>query len=429
MKNKVTQEKIIYIAFWILTAAYGVLCLYLFYNQSVQPADYKNTYFEADLPYHISMVRDDGWYYSLTGLMYLLLLKIGGGSTVPIAVFLALVAVATVIMTERLLKKIWDVESGLACAGALALNFVMPFYIRWAGEHRYISYQSGNIWHNSTYQVMKLGALICLYLYFVYEKKYYVTGKPGENSENGKNSKNGEKSETRENGEKCAEGLKLREYIIFAAGLALTTFIKPSFLTVFAPAFAIKLLRDIAKGKAKFIKALLFGITVLPSVGVMFWQNSILFGEETENGYGFAFFKTFSLHADHPKVTVILSLAFPIAVAISLIVNALWSKIKTGKVPEIDRDYSFSILVAVIGFILAAVLDETGERAGAGNFLWGYSIALAFLYTTSFIQWIGFIKKKRYADFAVCGAIFAYQMVCGIIFFTRLLGGETYFMK
>ena len=372
------------------------------------------------------MVRDDGWYYSLTGLMYLLLLKIGGGSTVPIAVFLAIVAVATVIMTERLLKKIWNVESGLACAGALALNFVMPFYIRWAGEHRYISYQSGNIWHNSTYQVMKLGALICLYLYFTYENRYYITSK---NGDNGDNNEKREKVEGSIASEKCAEALKPWEYIIFAAALAITTFIKPSFLTVFAPAFAIKLLRDIAKGKAKFVKALLFGITVLPSIGVMFWQNSILFGEETENGYGFAFFKTFSLHADHPKVTVVLSLAFPIAIAIALIANALWSKIKTGKVPKIDRDYALSILTAAVGFILAAVLDETGERAGAGNFLWGYSIALAFLYTTSLVQWLGFIKKKRYADFAVSGAIFAYQLVCGIIFFVRLLGGETYFMK
>ncbi len=396
------SEKIIYIAFFILTIAYGALCLYLFYKQSIQPADYKNTYFEADLPYHISMVRDDGWYYSLTGLMYLLLLKIGGGSTVPIAVFLAIVAVATVLITERLLKKIWNAESGLACAGALALNFVMPFYIRWAGEHRYISYQSGNIWHNSTYQVMKLGALICLYLYFVYEKKYFETGE---------------------------KGLKVREYIIFAAALALTTFIKPSFLTVFAPAFAIKLLRDIAKGKAKFVKAVLFGITVIPSIGVMFWQNSVLFGDDTGNGYKFAFLDTFSLHADHPKVTILLSLAFPIAVAIALIINAIWSKIKTGKIPEGDQDYSFSILMAVVGFALAAVLAETGERAGAGNFLWGYSIALFLLYATSFVQWIGFIKNKRYADFAACGAVFAYQLICGIIFFTRLLGGETYFMK
>ena len=249
---------------------------------------------------------------------------------------------------------------------------------------------------------MKLGALVCLYLYFVYERKYFETGE---------------------------KGLKVREYIIFAAVLALTTFIKPSFLTVFAPPLAIKLLRDIAKGKAKFLKAVLFGITVLPSVGVMFWQNSILFGEQTENGYKFAFFKTFSLHADHPKVAVLLSLVFPIAVAIALIINAIWSKIKTGKIPEGDKDYSFSILMAIVGFVLAAVLDETGERAGAGNFLWGYSIALVLLYTTSFVQWIGFIKKKRYADFAACGAVFAYQLICGIIFFTRLLGGETYFMK
>ena len=402
MKNLKKSEKIIYIAFFVLTAVYGAVCLYLFYMQSIQPADYKNTYFEADLPYHISMVRDDGWYYSLTGLMYLLFLRIGGGGTALIAVFLALVSVATVIITERFLKKIQNVESGLSCAGALALNFVMPFYIRWAGEHRYISYQSGNIWHNSTYQVMKLCALICIYLYFVYEKKYFKTGE---------------------------EGLKVWEYIVFAAAQALTTFVKPSFLTVFAPAFAIKLLRDIAKGKAKFVKAVLFGITVLPSVGVMFWQNSVLFGNETGNGYKFSFLETFSLHADHPKVTILLSLAFPIAVAVTMAAGAIWSKIKTGTVPKLEGDYGFILLMTFVGFVLAAVLAETGERAGAGNFLWGYSAALFFFYMTSFVNWIKFLKEKRYAGFGICGAIFTYQVICGIIFFSRLVAGESYFMK
>lgn len=399
--SKVSQ-KIIYIAFWILTAVYGGLCLYLYYMQSIQPADYVNSYFVADLPYHISMVRDDGWYYSLTGLVYLLLLKIGAGSTVPIAIFLALVSAATVVIMERFLKKLWNLESGISCAGALALNFVMPFYIRWAGEHRYISYQSGTVWHNSTYQVMKLGALICLYLYFEYEKRYYKKG---------------------------SEGLKVWEYIIFAFSLAFTTFIKPSFLTVFAPALAIKLLRDIAKSKATFLKAVYFGVTVLPAVAVMFWQNKVLFGDDTGNGFRFAIMDQFKLHADHPKITILLSLAFPIAVAAALVIEAVWTKIKTGKMPMIDVHYFFSAIMAFIGLVIAATLAETGEREGAGNFLWGYAIALSLLYMTTFVQWAGFIKKKRYADFAVCGAIFAYQLVCGIIFFVRLLGGETYFMK
>ena len=51
---------------WAAVFAYGVLCVYLFYMQSVQPLDYNNRYFQSDLPYHISMIVDDGWYYSFT---------------------------------------------------------------------------------------------------------------------------------------------------------------------------------------------------------------------------------------------------------------------------------------------------------------------------------------------------------------------------
>ena len=58
---------------WAVTGAYGAMCLYLFYMQSVQPLDYDNRYYQSDLPYHISMIVDDGWYYSFTAYIYQLL--------------------------------------------------------------------------------------------------------------------------------------------------------------------------------------------------------------------------------------------------------------------------------------------------------------------------------------------------------------------
>ena len=58
---------------WAGIAVYGALCLYLFYMQSIQPLDYDNRYFQSDLPYHISMIVDDGWYYRFTAYIYQLL--------------------------------------------------------------------------------------------------------------------------------------------------------------------------------------------------------------------------------------------------------------------------------------------------------------------------------------------------------------------
>lgn len=427
MKKQIAKNELpIRIIFYILCVLYGGLCLYLFYNQSIQEVHGDSLLFESDLPSHISMVVDDGWYYSLTAFVYAFLYKIAGG-TVLIAVFLALVAAGTVIATQKLLELVITDRYGISCAGALALNFVMPFFVRWAGMYRYVSYQSPNVWHNSTYIVMRLCAVIFMHFYVKYEKDY------------------------------AEKALSFKRWLILALLLALTTFVKPSFLTVFAPALALKLLWNLVKNRVKFLRVFLMGITVVPSMLVILWQNSVLFGEDTDSGYKISFMETFSFHADHPKVTVLLSLAFPIVLFVCLAVETLIrltgnkrackagnkednekdnqngnkednKKEKMPTSPLSDKTYIFSLVMAVIGFAEAILLIETGHRSKDGNFLWGYSAALFFLYLTSFKKWYGFIKERKWVSAAVCGAVFAYQIVCGAIFFTRLISGETYFM-
>ncbi|MDE7222433.1 MAG: hypothetical protein K2O34_01470, partial [Acetatifactor sp.] len=95
---------------WALTAAYGIACLYLYYMQSVQPLDYNNRYFQSDLPYHISMIVEDGWYYSFTAYAYQALYFLCGKTTVGIALFLAAVTVASLLMTEQLVRRMAGVQ-------------------------------------------------------------------------------------------------------------------------------------------------------------------------------------------------------------------------------------------------------------------------------------------------------------------------------
>lgn len=116
-------------AMWVLTALYGAACLYLYYMQSVQPLDYDNRYFQSDLPYHISMIVEDGWYYSFTAYAYQALYYLCGRTTVGIALFLAAVTVASLLLTELLLRRMAGMQrkSWATMAAALALNLVMPF--------------------------------------------------------------------------------------------------------------------------------------------------------------------------------------------------------------------------------------------------------------------------------------------------------------
>ena len=270
------------------------------------------------------------------------------------------------------------------------MNLVMAFIWPYAGQYRYVSYQSGNLWHNSTYQCMKLAALAAMILYLKAEAGY-------------------------------RERVTAGQWTALAGALFVCTGIKPSFLTVFAPILAVKLLADLCR-RVPFKQVFLLGSTVLPACGVVLWQNMVLFGEDTGHGISFSLWYTFSLHANRTKLAVLCSIAFPLAV---LFFSAR----------ELFRDkrYLFVWGMTGLGFLEALCLVETGSRSRDGNFLWGYCIAIFLIFVLSFEKWLGLRKKSGEglffrAGFLICGGVFAYQVFCGAYFFARLLAGETYFM-
>lgn len=377
---------------WIILVMYGVACLYLYYMQSIQPLDYDNRYFQSDLPYHISMIVDDGWYYSFTAYAYQLLYVLAGKGTLLIAMFLTAVTLGCIVLTEKLLRVFLcrQKQDALTLGGAMLLNMVMPFFFPWAGQYRYVSYQSGNLWHNSTYLCMKLCAIVALLCYFKIENNY-------------------------------AKKIDRKQWLFFAAALVITTGVKPSFLTVFAPAMALKLLWDLFH-KVPFKQIFLFGCAVLPACGVVLWQNMVLFGEDTGQGFAINPWYSFSLHADRPKAAVLCSIAFPLVV----LVFSLKELFR-------DKKYFFAWMMTGIGFLEALLLAETGSRARDGNFIWGYSFAIFYIFVVSFVKWIGLWRQEKYTLlhrvlFAVAGVVFVYQVYCGVYFFLRLMSGETYFM-
>ena len=413
---------------WALTALYGMACLYLYYMQSIQPLDYDNRYFQSDLPYHISMIVEDGWYYSFTAYAYQALYYLCGRTTVGIALFLAAVTTASLLLTELLLRRMAGMQrrSWATMAAALALNLVMPFYLKGAGSYRYVSYQSGNLWHNSTYLCMRLLALAALLYYQKLEEHY-------------------------------REKITAKQWIVFALLLVVCTGVKPSFLTVFAPVLALKLLWDLCH-RVRFKQVFLLGSTVLPACGVVLWQNMVLFGEDTGNGMTFDPWYTFSLHADRPKLAVLCSLAFPLVVlgaSLLAMTREQWRQLGATREDvwpggvyqlRLNRTYLFAWLMALVGFAEALCLVETGGRSRDGNFLWGYLFAVFWLYVVSLIKWLSLrnvdialltsrensIQRARMMiiriAYILAGLVLLYQLWCGMYFFFRLLGGETYFM-
>lgn len=390
----------------MLTALYGAACLWLFYRQSIADLTVAGEIpYQSDLPLHISMIVEDGWYYSFTAYAYKLLYVLCGGSTLGIALFLAAVCVGTVYAAEALVCRLGEYreKSWFTLLLALSLNFVMPIYIRAVGEFRYVSYQSGNIWHNSTYLCMRLAALLAFLCYFRLEERY-------------------------------REGLTWKEWCIFAMLNVLCTGIKPSFLLAFSPVMGIFLLADLFR-RVPLRRVLVFGSALLPSGLVLIWQNAVLFGEETGNGITFKPWYFFSLHAAVPKLAAVCSALFCI-----LTVLATMRQLRR------DKRYLFITGMSVLGFLEALCLAEEGSRAVDGNFLWGYSFCLFVLFGVCAVKWLqpegagrqrnieqkdvgpGGKKLRRGLQLGL-GLVYGWHLFCGLYYFVRLVGGTSFWMR
>ncbi|MDE7354213.1 MAG: hypothetical protein K2O06_14370 [Acetatifactor sp.] len=373
----------------ILTAIYGIACLWLYYRQSIADLSGSGPLpYQSDLPLHISMVIQDGWYYSFTAYAYKALYVLFGGGTLGIALLLAAVSAATVYATERLICFLGGGKerSWTTLLLALSLNLVMPVYVSFIGEFRYVSYQSANIWHNSTYICMRLAALVTLLCYFRLEKKY-------------------------------REGLTWKEWAVFALLNIICTGIKPSFLLAFSPVMGIALLVDLIR-RVPLRRILVFGSALLPSGLVILWQNAVLFGESTGNGISFRPWYTFSLHAGVPKAAVACSVLF-----CGLTILVTWKRAVR------EKTYRFVIGMTALGFLEALCLAESGTRSVDGNFLWGYSFCLSVLFAVCAVKWLEIRGGKwQLAVKAALGLAYAWHLYCGIYFFVRLVGGASFWM-
>ena len=369
---------------------YGIACLWLFYRQSVTVLPEEGLVaYQSDLPLHISMIIEDGWYYSFTAYAYKALHMLFGGTTLGIALLLAVCSTATVYVTERLVCDFgkYRQKSWYTLLIALSVNLVMPIYVEYVGAYRYVSYQAANIWHNSTYICMKLFALMTFWYYLKLEQKY-------------------------------REGLRVKEWVIFALLNVITTGIKPSFLLAFSPIMGIFLLMDLFK-KVPFKRIFVFGAAMLPSGLVVLWQNAVLFGADTGNGMTLNPWYTFSLHANIPKLAVVLSAAFCGVVVLATVKEVLR-----------ERQYLFVILMAVLGFLEALCLVESGTRSVDGNFLWGYSFCLFVLFIYTAVKCFRYPRKTwlHKVIFGSMAVIYFLHLYCGVEYFIRLVCGESYWM-
>lgn len=398
---KVNKKRIGLLAIEIIVlGVYAVLCEFLYYMQTLKLPHYL---YESDLPYHIEMALD-GWGYSVTAILYRFLSQFSNSGHL-IAIFLSICTIATILITYKAVEMYMQ-EEWQCFAIAMISGLVMPFYISTAHITRYIGYQSGNIWHNSTYIVMKLFAAMTLMAYFVIAKRY-------------------------------ATKLTVKDWIVFSLLLVLTTATKTSFILVFAPAALVMLLVDLYL-KVPLRKVFLVALTIVPTLLVIFLQQTVLFGGETGNGIAIDFAYAIYLTTGRPYLTMPLSLLFPIIVLLANAWPVLKQTLKDLKKREKSlqhRELIMSWLMWGFAFLEYAFLKETGERFRDGNFSWGYDLVVFILFVVSMVYFVKNLKDKEFAPrplriiYGICaGGVLGYHLYCGVYFFSELLTGRSYFM-
>ncbi|MCR5801243.1 MAG: hypothetical protein K6G57_02800 [Lachnospiraceae bacterium] len=387
MKGK-TKKTIAY----ILVVIYGALCTFLYYKQTQWTG---GAVYESDLPAHISMIVDDGWFYSLTALVYLAFYKLGSMGDILTAAFLGASSVLAIIFTSILIGES-DGErndSGvIPLMAALVLNIVMPCYVKGMSDGRYIGMQSASIWHNSTYIVMKWLAILCLIYYIRIERK-------------------------------IDKELKVRELVIFSVLQFFCSAVKPSFLMVFAPMMLIFMICDLVRG-VKIKNLFFFGCALLPAAIPVLLQRMILFGADTGNGIILDPGAVMRNHSAHPIVAAGLSILFPLIVFVFHIKEILSKKLYLG-----------ALIMASFGFTEYFLFSESGKRALDGNFSWGYAFAILPLFAVGLRILLCDIAKnfKKKKDPAIAipiveSAALLWHVYCGIVFFAKLVCGTSYFM-
>ena len=325
----------------VYVGLFAALC-FLFMQQAT--GEYR-----SDLPAHITPPADDTY----SALRFLYTALIGAFGLPGIAVFLALAELGTIAATELLIRKLApDVKPAAAFILALACNFAIAIYIPFIHSYYTVGSPGGNCWHNSTYSVMRLLALLTIFYYLKFDGRLQARSKAA-------------------------------SWAAFTVLLTLTTMVKPSFVIAFGPSVFLLCLVDLKReGRSSVRGSLLKGLALVIALAVVVYQLKILFPSDGSGEGGIAFGLAKVWRARHANIFVsfLQSFAFPLLIAVRL----------KGKLWE-DRLYLLALVMAVISLAEYVFLYETGARTYHGNFSWGLSFCLFYLFI---IACIAFINER-----------------------------------
>lgn len=216
--------------------------------------------------------------------------------------------------------------------------------------------------------------------------------------------------------------LSWKKVTAFGVLVFLCTFTKPSFTFILVPTGAIILLYRLLKNKGKIWKnTLLFCLSLLPTGVLLLYQFSNVFtgtnSHAEETGIGFELFKAWHVYSNNIPLSLVMALAFPIAV---LVLNMRQMKN--------DGGVRLAWQLWLTGFLTFLICYEKGFRFSHMNFSWGYMHGLFFVFMVSILQMIRNLMRKGTLSKRLMSVpeivLFAYHLICGIVFFVYMYQGN-----
>lgn len=216
--------------------------------------------------------------------------------------------------------------------------------------------------------------------------------------------------------------LSWKKVTAFGVLVFLCTFTKPSFTFILVPTGAVILLYRLLKNKGKTWKnTLLFCLSLLPTGVLLLYQFSNVFtgtnSHAEETGIGFELFKAWHVYSNNIPLSLVMALAFPIAV---LVLNMRQMKN--------DGGVRLAWQLWLTGFLTFLICYEKGFRFSHMNFSWGYMHGLFFVFMVSILQMIRNLMRKGTLSKRLMSVpeivLFAYHLICGIVFFVYMYQGN-----
>jgi hypothetical protein len=335
----------------------------------------------SDIPTHFGIARDTQSYpyasYSILSVFVGGLFWAGADRLavgwVAIVLLSACVALKGALSFDILSKD--NERVVLAACIAVALAFVMPIVNWWNYRSVYLGQIAPTIWHNST-TVLVMPVVVLL---FAASSRWLIAA-------------------------------NTRNAALTSGLCVLSAVIKPSYAIALLPVL-VPWYCSVALAAGVSFRRLAGHVATLvgPVIGVLLVQW-LLIADYT--AITIAPFGVWALYSPNPLASLLLSLAFPLAV--SLLYRDCWRG-------NIALGLAWAVFAAALmEFILLA---EEGVRFNHANFLWGPCMALYLVFLTCADA---FFRETMSPRFLLALTLFSAHLASGLFFFWRIVSGQGY---